>query len=233
MATTNVEFRSILKYLMKKGMSAKEIIEEFRIVYKEESPSKTFVYKWMAEFRNGRANVLDENVGGRPIEIGDCKEQEIVTTIHNNRRISIRELAEKVHISYGSCCNILKSMGIRKLASRFVPRFLTHEMQNHRKECCRKFLRMANEYGESFKNNILTEDETTLKLYEPESKRESQEWKMPGERPNLKLRSGTSHGRCFMFRSRRQTELRILHRTAESGALSTKENQEFTILASS
>ena len=47
--------------------------------------------------------------------------------------------------------------------------------------------------------NIITEDETPLSLYLPESKRESSEWKFPGETSSKKMRSGTSHRKCLML----------------------------------
>ena len=41
-------------------------LNELNDVYKEECPSRSFVFKWVAEFKRGRENVIDENCGGRP-----------------------------------------------------------------------------------------------------------------------------------------------------------------------
>jgi [histone H3]-lysine36 N-dimethyltransferase SETMAR len=90
-------------------------------------------------------------------------------------------------------------MGIKKLCSRFVPRFLTGDMQQRRFECCQRNLETFENLGDAFLKNIITEDETPLSLYIPETKRESVEWKMPVEKPSLKMRTGTSHKKCLML----------------------------------
>mgnify|MGYP003565566856 CR=1 FL=1 len=67
-------------------MSGKEIIEKLKIVYKDKSPSKSFVYKWIAEFKRGRENVLNECSEDRPVEIGDSKEKEIESIVRYKRK---------------------------------------------------------------------------------------------------------------------------------------------------
>ena len=101
--TTEVEFRAKVRYLQRKGLTGKDIISELREVYEDECPSKSFVYNWMREFSSGRTSVFDDKCGGRPIEIGDSKEQEVSSMIRNNRKITIRELSSRVNLSLGSC----------------------------------------------------------------------------------------------------------------------------------
>ena len=55
------------------------------------------------------------------------------------------------------------------------------------------------ELGEAFLSNIVTEDETPLSLYIPETKQQSASWTFPGEKLAVKLRSGTSHKNCLML----------------------------------
>ena len=147
-----------------KRMTGKEIFEELQSVYKDESPSKSFVYKWIGEFQRGRTSVLTEHHGGRPNEIGDEKQEALAAIVRDERRITIRDLADRLHVSYGSCQQILKSLGIRKLSSRFVPRFLTAEMMTNRVQCCMKQIHLHEQYGDQFRLNILTEDETPRAL---------------------------------------------------------------------
>ena len=49
-----IEVRAVIKYLCKKGMSPKEIHEDFMETLEKESPSYSTVKKWAAEFRRGR-----------------------------------------------------------------------------------------------------------------------------------------------------------------------------------
>ena len=104
-----------------------------------------------------------------------------------------------MNVSYGTVQSELKELGIRKLASRFVPRFLSGEMMDNRLASCEGFCALYEQYGDNFLKNILTEDETVLTMYLAESKRESAEWKLPNENPSLKMRPGTSHRRIFML----------------------------------
>ena len=55
-----VEYRSVIKHFVKKKLCGKEILEELQSVYGSESPSKTSVYFWVSEFKNGRSSVTDE-----------------------------------------------------------------------------------------------------------------------------------------------------------------------------
>ena len=123
----------------------------------------------------------------------------MLSIILNKRRITIRQLAERLNISYGTVQSKLKELGIRKLASRFVLRFLSGEMMDNRLASCEEFCALYEKYRNSFLQNILTEDETVLIMYLSESKRESSEWKLPNEKPSLKHKSGTSHRRIFML----------------------------------
>ena len=112
-------------------------------------------------------------------------------------RITIRELSTNLNISVGKVHEMLKELGIRKLCSHFVPRFLMAEMMNKRFEACKQNLEILEQYGNSFLRNIITEDETPLSLYNPQSRRESKRWTLPGCSASLKIRSGTSHRKCL------------------------------------
>ena len=141
--------------------------------------------------------MLDEERSGRPQEISI--DNELSSIIRSNRRITVKQLSSRLNASVGTVYERLNALGIRKLCSRFVPRFLSAEMMERRKICSQKNLEIFDEYGEEFLSNIITEDETTLTLYLPESRRESSEWKLPGEKPTKKMRSSSSHRRVMML----------------------------------
>lgn len=197
MVILDIEYRSVIKFFVLKGRCGKDIFEELTSVYGESAPSYTTVKYWTREFRGGRVSVLDEERSGRPQEISI--DNELSCIIRSDRRITVKQLSSRLNASVGTVHERLKALGIRKLCSRFVPRFLSAEMMERRKVCSQKNLEIFDEYGEEFLSNIITEDETTLTLYLPESRRESSEWKLPGEKPTKKMRSSSSHRRVMML----------------------------------
>ena len=195
-----VEYRSVIKFLVLKNIPTQEILKELQLVYKEQCPGKSTVYYWIAEFKGGRQDVQqDFSRVGRPQEIPEMKISQCDDIIAENRRITIRSLSSLLNVSYGTCADIIKSLGYSKVCSRFVPRFFTPEMRIRRVECAEKALELYGNYQDVFLHNIVTEDETPLSLYLPSSKRESAQWKKKEEQTPKKLRSGTVHKRELML----------------------------------
>lgn len=195
-----VEYRSVIRFLLLRGYSTSDILNELRMAYGSKAPSQTTVYFWVREFKQGRQIVdQDYSTVGRPQEIPEDKSRQCDELIVSHRRITIRELSRELRISYHSCRDIIQELGYRKLASRFVPKFLSPEMKENRLLAAQSNLDLHEMYGEQFFSCILTEDETPLSLYLPESKRESAEWRKSGESAPLKMRSGTSHRRSLML----------------------------------
>jgi [histone H3]-lysine36 N-dimethyltransferase SETMAR len=194
-----VEYRSVIKFLVLRQVPNDQIFSQLEETYGEDSPSRRAMYKWIALFKHGRQSVFDDERTGRPCEISDKIHEKCESLLREDRRITTRALADAVNVSKGTIQTILHELGVRKLASRFVPRFLSAEMCEKRLECSQANLLLFQQHGEAFLRNIITQDETPLTLYLPESKRESSEWKFPGESSSRKMRSGTSHRKCLML----------------------------------
>jgi [histone H3]-lysine36 N-dimethyltransferase SETMAR len=196
---SNVEYRSVIKFLLLRHTESSEILHQLQEAYGNECPSRATVYNWIRDFKHGRQSVFDAERSGRPCEILSGKRDLCAKIVTEERRISIRELATRLSISYHSTYDMLHSFGLRKLCSRFVPRFLSGEMCDQRLQCCTANLQLFESHGDGFINNIVTQDETPVSLYVPESKRQSSEWCFPQDSAPRKLRSGTSHKRAAML----------------------------------
>lgn len=196
---SNVEYRSVIKFLLLRNTKSCDILQQLQEAYGDQCPSRATVYNWIRDFKHGRQSVFDAERSGRPCEILPGKSDLCMKIVSEERRISIRELAQRLSISYHSTYDILQSFGVRKLCSRFVPRFLSGEMCDKRLQCCTANLELLRTHGDRFINNIVTQDETPVSLYVPESKRQSSEWCFPCESAPRKLRSGTSHKRAAML----------------------------------
>jgi len=143
-----------------------------------ETPWKATIYRWFNYFQNGRTSVLIGKSPWRPIDIDEKLTESLKKFVKNEREITIRELTARINVSKGTLHTLLTNLSIRKLCSRYVSRFLAAGMQHRRMQCCREILSSV---GDSFLDNIKTMDVTPLSLYVPESRRESNEWKLQGE----------------------------------------------------
>jgi hypothetical protein len=65
------------------------------------------VSEWYKRFQDGREDVEDDKCSGRPsTSIIDENMKKVEKMVMNDRRITIREVADEVGISIGSCHNI-------------------------------------------------------------------------------------------------------------------------------
>jgi transposase len=56
-----IEYRAVIKFFVKEGLTPKEIYSKFIKVYGDPSPSFSTIKKWAAEYKRGRTS-LEEDV---------------------------------------------------------------------------------------------------------------------------------------------------------------------------
>ena len=76
-----VKVRAVLKYLCTKGMSPKEIHEDFMETLGKESPSYSTMKKWAADFRRERESIEDDDGSVCPKEANTDENVEIVHSL--------------------------------------------------------------------------------------------------------------------------------------------------------
>ena len=115
------EQRIDVKFCFKLQKSAKETHEMLKLVYSDAAVTMKTVYKWFERFRNGFESVEDEERSGRPSTSKTQEKVERVSEmIRSNRRLSIREIAQDLNISYGSVQNILTTdLNMRRVSAKF------------------------------------------------------------------------------------------------------------------
>ncbi|UYV76804.1 hypothetical protein LAZ67_14002066 [Cordylochernes scorpioides] len=150
-------------------------------------------------FSEGREDVNDEERAGRPsTSTTDEKINEVKKMILANRRITVREVAEDLNISDGSCHSIfINDLGMRRVAAKFVPKLLNCDQKQHR-------MNIANEMLDSVRDDpnllqrVITGDEAWVYGYDVETKAQSSQWKLPHEPRPKKVRQVRSNVKVLL-----------------------------------
>ncbi|UYV78687.1 hypothetical protein LAZ67_16002391, partial [Cordylochernes scorpioides] len=182
--------------------SAGKCADAFRmltVAYGEATLDRSNVYRWYKMFSEGREDMNDEVRAGRPsTSTTDEKINEVEKMILANRRITVREVAEDLNISIGSCHSIfINDFGMRRVAAKFVPKLLNCDQKQHR-------MNIANEMLDSVRDDpnllqrFITGDEAWVYGYDVETKAQSSQWKLPHEPRPKKARQVRSNVKVLL-----------------------------------
>jgi len=90
------EYRAVIKFFVKEGLTPNEIHSKFIKIYGDSSPSFSKIKKWAAEFKRGRTSLEDDPREGRPKSATTTTV--IIEQLHDmvldDRRMKVREIAE-------------------------------------------------------------------------------------------------------------------------------------------
>ncbi|UYV79502.1 CLCN2 [Cordylochernes scorpioides] len=170
------------------------------VAYGEATLDRSNVYRWYKMFSEGREDVNDEErAAGHPsTSTTDEKINEVEKMILANRRITVREVAEDLNISIGSCHSIfINDLGMRRVAAKFVPKLLNCNQKQHR-------MNIANEMLDSVRDDpnllqrVITGDEAWVYGYDVETKAQSSQWKLPHEPRPKKARQVRSNVKVLL-----------------------------------
>ncbi|KAL4090154.1 hypothetical protein QTP88_025053 [Uroleucon formosanum] len=171
------EQRVCIKFCLKLGKNATETYEMIKTAFGDDSLSRSKIFEWFKRFKNGRETTEDDPRSGRPsTSRNDDVVSKICEKVRNDRRLTVRELADEAGISIGSCHEILtENLQMRRVAAKFVPRLLTLEQKENRLTICQDLKNRS--IDPNFIKNIVTGDETWVYGYDPETKAQSSQWK--------------------------------------------------------
>jgi len=93
-----------IKFCFKIGKTATETYQLLQQAFGEDAMGRTQVFDWFRPLKESRTSVESELRLGRP---STSKNEEIIakvrTVVDNNRRLTVREIADDCGISVGSC----------------------------------------------------------------------------------------------------------------------------------
>ena len=101
--------RICIKFCYKNGIQCSNVLEMLKVAFGDSAMSRARVFEWYNRFKNGREDVEDDKRPGRPsTSVTDDTVEKVKKMIMNDHRITIREVAEDVGISYGSVKQFLR-----------------------------------------------------------------------------------------------------------------------------
>lgn len=198
---TAEEQRAYIKIEFYKGSTSTEIFKTLQDVCGEQALSRTAVFRWVASFKEGRIEVQKKPSPGRPTEATQTENVDKVKEIlGKDRRLTCEEIAREIGISHGSVHTILTNkLNMRRVAARWVPHALTTDQKQTRVDIAKQLYKRYEDEGETFLNRIVAIDETWIRSYEPELKRQSSEWHTQGSPRPIKFRRKQGNLKMMMI----------------------------------
>ncbi|UYV79170.1 hypothetical protein LAZ67_17001333, partial [Cordylochernes scorpioides] len=140
------------------------------------------VFEWYKHFKEGREETADNERSGRPsTSTMPEKVDKVLELVREDRRITIREVAEEAGISFGSTQSIMNDiLGVRRLNAVLVPKDLTFDQKNARKETASLNLETTTDDPELLKR-VFTGDETWIYGFDSETTQQASEWRFKNE----------------------------------------------------
>jgi histone-lysine N-methyltransferase SETMAR len=124
--------------------------------------------------------------------------------IKEHRNVTFVEIQEALGIGASTVNSILHEyLGVRKLASRWIPHSLSDEQKEQRVDWCRFMLKKFDNGRSKSVSYIVTGDETWIYAYDPETKQQSTVWVFEDEPAPTKVtrsRSATKQMVAVFFR---------------------------------
>jgi len=195
-----VECHTVIRFLYLKGCTPQKTFDKMKQTYGDNAPSYNLVKRWHREFKHGRKSVETAPRTGRPPSATDeASVRQVEAAILEDRRITIRQIAKEVKFSTGSVETIIHDyLHMHKVSARWIPRSLTPFQKRERIECSRMNLEMCQEGESKFFKRLITQDETWVYHYDPETKAQSMQWKHLDSPPPKKARVQPSTGKVTL-----------------------------------
>ncbi len=184
--------RQNLKFMVAEGLTPIQCWNRLASVYGEDAMSKPTVRRWHVRFMEGDGHtpVTDNLRSGRPKEQSTpAKIQAVEAAIQDDRRSTLKSVAEKAEISVSTAHRLIKKkLELRQKVAKFVPRLLTDEQKMMRVWIATSNLQRLKDDPQLL-DKIVTGDESPLYLLDPETRQESKQW-LPknSQRPQKALR---------------------------------------------
>ena len=158
------------------------------------------VFQWHKRFKEGRESVRNDERCGRSREV---KTSEMIDQINDfmnrDRRVSIETLSTQFNVSVGAVHIIIREeLKMRKICTKFVPRVLREDRRKRRCNDSKEIVELINSDPQIL-DALVTCDENWIYCYDPETKRQSSQWKHAWSPRPKKVRQSKSTQKLMMI----------------------------------
>jgi histone-lysine N-methyltransferase SETMAR len=184
------EQRYALKFMVREGETASRAYGRLVTVYGDLCMSRTRAFEWFKRFKYGRTSIDNNTRSGRPATaVSELNISKVNELIRGDRRLRIKDIMRSANIGAHAANEIIhERLGFSKVCARWVPRSLTADNRETRLNICADLFERYDSEGDGFLRRIVTGDETWIHQFEPESKRQSMQWRHISSPPPRKFK---------------------------------------------
>ena len=186
--------RHAIKFCFKLGKTATETYGMLQTAYGLSCMNRSSLFQWHKRFKEGRESVRDDERCGRSREVRTSEMiGQINDFVNRIRRVSIETLSPEFNVSVGAVHTIIREeLKMRKICAKFVPIVLREDQRERRCNDIKEMVKLINSDPQIL-DALVTCDKSWIYCYDPETKRQSSQWKHAGSnRPKKARRSN-----CF------------------------------------
>ena len=190
-----LEERYAIKFCFKLGKNAIETYGMLQTAFGASCMNRASVLEWHKRFKEGRESVRDDERCGRSKEVRTPKLiGQIKNFMDKDRCVSIETLSAQFYVSVGTVHTIIREeLKMWKIYAKFVPRVLREDQKERRCHDSRDMVELINS-DPAVLDALVTCDESRIYCYDPETKRQSSQWKHAGSpRPKKARQSKSTH----------------------------------------
>ena len=105
--------------------------------------------------------------------------ERVKQVVCGDRRLTVRMIADELEINRDSVWKIItEDLGMRKICAKMMPKLLDYDQKERRVEVCQDILEHLQTEPDLLQR-VITGDESWIFEYDPETKRQSLQWKCP------------------------------------------------------
>ena len=213
-----------IKFCLKLEKNATETYGMLQTAFQPSCINQASVFEWHKRFKEGRESMRDDERCRKSKEV---RTPELIGQIRNfmdkDHCVSIETISAQFDVSVGTVHTIIcEELNMQKICVKFVPRVLREDQKERRCHDSKEMVELINS-DPALLDTLVTFDESWIYCYDPETKRQSSQWKHAGSPRAKKARQSKSTHKLLMILFFDSTGMIYMH-WVPTGQTVNKEN---------